>query len=246
MKELYRVMGIKGNPSTVYHPQTNGQTERVNQSVKEFLTMFVNDKQDDWSDWLAIAQFCHNNWKHLATTYSPFFLTYGYHLNKGLEPKCEYVVEAIGDFVQWINEAHKVAKKALEQSNTVMKNQYDKHKKPAINYKPSDKVYISMEHLPSVWQSQKLEKKFFGLYEVVEKVGQSTYQIKIPISWKVYNVFNESQAIPHCITQIKRWRRNTLRMNNDEKMIAGSMNLSGYWIAESVNEDGGKDDWNIL
>ena len=180
MKELHEVMGIKGNPSTTYHPQTDGQLERVNQSVKEFLTMFMNNKQDDWSDWLAIAQFCHNNWKHLATTYSPFFLTYGYHLNKGLEPKGKYVVEAVGDFIQWINEAHKVAKKALEQSNTVMKNQYDKHKKPAINYKPSDKAYISMEHLPSVWQSRKLEKKFFGLYEVVEKVGQSTYQIKIP------------------------------------------------------------------
>ena len=54
MKGLYRVLGIKGNPSRAYHPQTNGQTERVNQSVKEFLMMFVNDKQDNWSDWLVI------------------------------------------------------------------------------------------------------------------------------------------------------------------------------------------------
>ena len=54
MKELYETLGIKGNPSTTYHPQTDGQTERVNQSVKEFLTMFVNDKQDDWSDWLVL------------------------------------------------------------------------------------------------------------------------------------------------------------------------------------------------
>ena len=146
-------MGIKGNPSTAYHPQTDGQTERVNQSVKEFLTMFINDKQDDWSDWLAVAQFCHNNRRHLATTYSPFFLTYGYHPNKGLEPKWEYTVEAIEDFVQWISEAHETAKKALERSNTLMKSQYDKHKKPAINYIPGDKVYINTEHLPLVRQS---------------------------------------------------------------------------------------------
>ena len=150
MKELYETLGIKGNPSTAHHPQTDGQTEQVNQSVKEFLTMFVNDKQDDWSDWLAVAQFCHNNWKHSATTYSPFFLTYGYHPNKGLEPKREYTVEAVGDFVQQIGDAHETAKKALERSNELMKNQYDKHKKPAINYKPGDKVYISAEHLPSV------------------------------------------------------------------------------------------------
>ena len=205
MKELYKVMGIKGNPSTAYHPQTDGQTERANQSVKEFLTMFVNDKQDDWSDWLAVAQFCHNDRKHSVMTYSPFFLMYGYHPNKGLEPKREYVVEAVGDFIQWINEVHEMAKKALEQSNVLMKNQYDKNKKPAMNYKPGDKVYISTEHLPSVRQLQKLEKKFFGPYKIVEKVGQSTYRIKIPTSWKVYNVFNESLLkqyhVPHYTNQ---------------------------------------------
>ena len=114
MKELYETMGIKGNPSTAYHPQTDGQTERVNQSVEEFLTMFVNDKQDNWSDWLSIVQFCHNDHKHSAMTYSPFFLIYGYHLNKGLEPKQEYMVEEAGDFIQWIEEACKLAKNALE------------------------------------------------------------------------------------------------------------------------------------
>ena len=113
MKPLYEMLGIKGNPSTAYHPQTNGQTERVNQSVKEFLTMFVNDKQDDWSDWLAIAQFCHNDRWHSATTYSPFFLTYGYHPSKGLEPKWEYTVEAVRDFVQRIGEAPWGSKKGL-------------------------------------------------------------------------------------------------------------------------------------
>ena len=61
MKELYETLGIKGNPSTAYHPQTDGQTERVNQLVKGFLTMFINDKQDDWSNWLVVAQFCHND-----------------------------------------------------------------------------------------------------------------------------------------------------------------------------------------
>ena len=103
----------------------------------------------------------------------------------------------MGDFIQRINEAHKTAKKALEWSNVLMKNQYDKHKKPVINYKPGDKVYINVEHLPSVQQSRKLEKKNFGPYKIVEKVGQSAYRIKIPVSWKVYNVFNKSLLKPY-------------------------------------------------
>ena len=79
MTELFEILGIKGNPSTTYHPQTDGQMERVNQEIKEFLTMFINKKQDNWSDWLAIAQFCHNDQEHSATGYSPFFLNYGHH-----------------------------------------------------------------------------------------------------------------------------------------------------------------------
>ena len=79
----------------------------------------------------------------------------------------------------------------------LMKNQYDKHNKPAINYELGNKVYINAEHLPSVRQSRKLEKKFFGPYEIVEKVGQATYCIKIPVSWKVYNIFNESLLKPY-------------------------------------------------
>ncbi len=61
MKELYHVLWIKANASTAYHPQMDGQTEQVNQEVREFLMMFVNHQQDDWSDWLAVAQFCHND-----------------------------------------------------------------------------------------------------------------------------------------------------------------------------------------
>ena len=60
------------------------------------------------------------------------------------------MVEAVGDFVQRIGEVHETAKKALERSNELMKNQYDKHQKPVINYKPGNKVYINVEHLPSI------------------------------------------------------------------------------------------------
>ncbi len=51
MKELYHVLRIKANALTAYHPQKDGQMEQVNQEVREFLTMFVNHQQDDWSDW---------------------------------------------------------------------------------------------------------------------------------------------------------------------------------------------------
>ncbi|OCB89288.1 hypothetical protein A7U60_g3544 [Sanghuangporus baumii] len=57
MKELYKLLHIEGNPSTAYHPQTDGQTERVNQELEQYLRLYVNYRQSDWADWLALAEF---------------------------------------------------------------------------------------------------------------------------------------------------------------------------------------------
>jgi hypothetical protein len=77
MKGLYQTLGIEANPSTAYHPQTDGQTERVNQELEEYLRIYVNKRQNDWVDWLPIAQFCHNDRSHSATGFSPFMITTG-------------------------------------------------------------------------------------------------------------------------------------------------------------------------
>ena len=77
IKDLYRLLGIRGAPSTAYHPQTDGQTERSHQETEQFLAAFVNYRQDDWSDWLDIAEFTQNDHIHSATRNTPFYLNYG-------------------------------------------------------------------------------------------------------------------------------------------------------------------------
>ena len=61
MRGLSEILGIKVAASTAYHLQTDGQTEHVNQEVKQFLCLFVNQRQDDWYDWISIAKFAYNN-----------------------------------------------------------------------------------------------------------------------------------------------------------------------------------------
>ncbi len=79
MKDLYDLLQIKGNFSTAYHPQMDGQTERVNQEVEKYLRMFVNHLQTDWAEWLSLAMFAHNNHTHSSTGKSPFEVNYGYN-----------------------------------------------------------------------------------------------------------------------------------------------------------------------
>ena len=68
-KELYRLLGIKLASSTAWHPQTDGQTEHINQELDQYLQLFVNKRQDNWYDLLPMAEFQHNN--HVYSTVTP-------------------------------------------------------------------------------------------------------------------------------------------------------------------------------
>jgi len=76
-KELYRLLGVQLSSSTAWYPQMDGQTERVNQELDQFLHLFVNERQNDWYDLLPIAEFQHNNHVHSATQQPPFLLDTG-------------------------------------------------------------------------------------------------------------------------------------------------------------------------
>ena len=65
-QELYCLLGIKLASSMAWHPQTNRQTERVNQELDQYLQLFVNERQDNWYDLLSMAEFQHNN--HVYST----------------------------------------------------------------------------------------------------------------------------------------------------------------------------------
>jgi transposase InsO family protein len=81
MKELYKLLGIKGNPSTAYHPQTNSQTEQINCEMEKYLRMCTNNQQTDWADWLPLTEFTTttNNVVQEATGQTPFYLNKDHH-----------------------------------------------------------------------------------------------------------------------------------------------------------------------
>ena len=78
MKTLYDKLGITHALTTAYHPQSNGQTERTNQEVKQHLHLFANSQHDNWTSFLPTAEFVLNSHMHTAHQMSPFEVIYGY------------------------------------------------------------------------------------------------------------------------------------------------------------------------
>ena len=78
-KMICKVLGIERKLSTAYHPQTDGATERMNQTVETFLRTYIDFDQRNWVRLLPIAEFVFNNRDAASTGVSPFFLSHGYH-----------------------------------------------------------------------------------------------------------------------------------------------------------------------
>ena len=76
--ELARILGYNLKLSTAYHPQTDEETERVNQEVETYLHMFCQGQPNKWTDLIPMAEFVHNTTTHLSTQRSPFSLILRY------------------------------------------------------------------------------------------------------------------------------------------------------------------------
>ena len=86
MQEINKALGISTKLSTFFYPQTDGQMQIVNKEAQKFLQIYCFEKQDQWADWLAIAQFAINSKKHLSTKIAPFEATQSYVPHMGREP----------------------------------------------------------------------------------------------------------------------------------------------------------------
>ena len=115
---LFELLGTKINLSSAFHPQSDGQTEQVNQVLEQYLCCSVNYQQDDWVDLLPLAEFAYNNTVHAATKKTPFFANYGYHPRFNIKPPVSTEVPAAEDQLvklQAINDSLAVEMKLAQE-----------------------------------------------------------------------------------------------------------------------------------
>jgi hypothetical protein len=114
------LLGIKAAKTTAYHPQADGQMERVNQELEQYLRLFVGERQDDWVDLLPMAEFQYNNHIHSSTQQTPFFLDSGQHPQMSFEPQQPSRLESVNEFTDQMKLALEEAKSALAKAKDDM------------------------------------------------------------------------------------------------------------------------------
>ncbi len=199
MKDLYDLLQIRSNASTAFHPQTDGQTEHVNQEIEEYLHIFINHLQTDWVDWLPLAMVAHNNRTHSSTGKSPFQVNHGFNPNivSGIKPQSPFRTPASNTFISKMQEIHAEAKWSIEKAANQMKAQYDKKRKLAVKYQPGDKVWLNTTNLHLSWPKKKLSDKCTSPFEITTKRGASAYTLKLPTNWYIHPTFNKVLLTPY-------------------------------------------------
>lgn len=200
MTEFYRMIGVEANPSTAWHPQTDGHTERENAEIEKYLRMWVNERQDDWAEWIAIAEFAINNRIASATGHSPFYLNHGRHPRMGVNPR-RSVNPAAEEFAKAMSNAWEEAQSSLKAAASIMKQQADTKRKDAREYQEGDQVWLEATNINVALPpgaTKKLTDKRIGPFKVIKKIGASAYRIQLPELWSaVHPVFNESLLSPY-------------------------------------------------
>jgi len=147
MKELNNLLGIQTKLSTAYYPQTDGQTERINQELEQYLRVFIDHRQEQWPDWLGTAEFAYNNKIHAATKTLPFKANYSQDPRMGFEGRRKGKYKTVGKFIEKMKKIQEEAKAALGKVQEEMKKFRDRRRREREEYKVGDLVLLSTKDL---------------------------------------------------------------------------------------------------
>ena len=147
MQKLNGMLEIKSKLLMVFHPQTDGQTERANQELEQYLKMFINHKQKQWPEWLGMAEFTYNNKTHSSTRTSSFKANYGQDPRIGFKGRKKGKYQGAEKFIEKMKEIQEEAKAALEKVQKEIKKYADRKRAEVNNYKVGDLVTLSTKDL---------------------------------------------------------------------------------------------------
>ena len=195
-KELNKMLGIKTKLSMAFHPQTDGQTERMNQELEQYLQFFIEHRQRDWPEWLAMAEFTVNNKIYAATKVLPFMANYGKELRMGGDIRKKGKVESATEFVERMKKIHEEAEAALKKTQEEMKRYADRGRKETEAWKKGDRVLLSTKDLVFKERpSRKLTERYVGPYTIEEVVSSNAVKLRLPSSMRIHPVVNVSRIV---------------------------------------------------
>jgi len=195
---LMALIGTKRKLSTAYHPQTDGQTERTNQTIETYLRIYCNGQKNNWISLLPMAQLAYNNKVSAATGYTPFYANNGRHphLFDQVLP-APVRTEAAIDNAARMKKTHEELKQHLEKAQRQSISYVNQKRKTAPQLKKGDKAYLLTKNLRTQKKKhKKLDHVKVGPFFISEQISPVNYRLELPPDAKIHPVFHVSLLEP--------------------------------------------------
>lgn len=195
-QELCDKLGIKSAMSTAYHPRTDGQTERVNQELEQFLRIAVAKEPTSWERSLPLAAHARNSQENSAIGMSPFEAMYGFAPKTILD--YSPITKAYANMdkqIQDLIKRHDKVHAALDITKETIRQ-----RGPAITeipYQRGNSVWLNTKNLKLAVPANKFCSKWVGSFNISEVIGVTSARLELPSDWKIHNVFHMNLLKPH-------------------------------------------------
>ena len=195
-KHLWAGIKISCKLSSAYHPQTDGQTERTNQTLEQYLRCFISYQQDDWSNILHLAEFAYNNTVHSSTKVTPFFAYTGNHPRWCIvdlpevarNPSAEHHLHRLHR-IQLALSSHLQAAQAQHKTNA------DRYRLKSP-FKVGDRVWLLRRHIKTTRPCEKLDYQRLGPFLITARINDATFRLNLPAHMRLHPVFHSSLLEP--------------------------------------------------
>lgn len=208
-KEVSAALSSKRHLTTSYHPQADGQTEILNQTLEVALRAYISSDRSNWSTLLPLFSLSYNTARHSATGFSPAYLLMGYQPNNApsllipqdtSQNRTGFRNDASLSFLENIQAARSQAQDALARSQDAFQDAQNRKRVP-LEFNIGDLVLINPHSLrldgPWGGKGHKLAERFEGPFEVTEKYGPTTYGLRLPTDYNIHSIINIEHLEPY-------------------------------------------------
>jgi Reverse transcriptase (RNA-dependent DNA polymerase)/RNase H-like domain found in reverse transcriptase/Integrase zinc binding domain/Chromo (CHRromatin Organisation MOdifier) domain/Aspartyl protease len=191
-KAVCRQFNTKLCFSTAFHPETDGQTERMNRTLEEMMRHYVAPHHADWDKHLPMVEFAINNAIQISTKQTPFYMHTGIHPLTPLSSlRDTNNAEATRVTTTWQARVQKAT--ANLQAAQDRQRQFANSKRRDVTFNVGDKILLNSKNINIKHSgSRKLLPRYIGPFEITQKIGQVAYKLQLPLNMKCHNVFHVS------------------------------------------------------
>ena len=184
--ELLKLLGITSALSTAYHPQTDRTTERVNQEIEAYLSIYCMSHPEDWLIAIHTLEFTHNNRRHTDRQSTPFELMFG---NSPVAIPHTFKNTKFPNLEDKMKTLQKNREEALAAHELARTRMIEQGKSNFTLFKQGDKVWLDTRNIKMNYH-KKIRPKREGPFEITKVIGPVTYRLKLPTAWKIHPVFH--------------------------------------------------------